>query len=243
MNNSPKTIVDLNAQILPDMGCGPESCSEAAQMLVKLGEQGVTHVVAAPRFNRYDESVPHFITRRGEAMAKFSSYLSANRINHIPQLIMGALVGFNEAVAEEPELEKLCISNTNYMLVELPSAPATAELIGGFKKLASGGRVRPVLANIEKYAAYADEETLAELFSSAQGQINCDSVFSTAGIRYAARLFKSGSICGLGSGRSCISDPPRYSEARKKLSRKLGAALFTESVGRSEVLLNNGDIT
>lgn len=58
MYNPPKMIVDLNAQILPDMGCGPESCSEAAQILVKLGEQGVTHVVAAPRFNRYDESVP-----------------------------------------------------------------------------------------------------------------------------------------------------------------------------------------
>lgn len=52
MYNPPKMIVDLNAQILPDMGCGPESCSEAAQILVKLGEQGVTHVVAAPRFNR-----------------------------------------------------------------------------------------------------------------------------------------------------------------------------------------------
>ena len=38
MYNPPKMIVDLNAQILPDMGCGPESCSEAAQILVKLGE-------------------------------------------------------------------------------------------------------------------------------------------------------------------------------------------------------------
>ena len=110
-------IVDLNAQILPDMGCGPESCSEAAQILVKLGEQGVTHVVAAPRFNRYDESVPHFITRRGEAMAKFSAYLSQNRMSHVPQLVMGALVSFTDNMADEPELESLCISDTNYMLV------------------------------------------------------------------------------------------------------------------------------
>lgn len=242
MYNPPKMIVDMNAQILPDMGCGPESCSEAAQILVKLGEQGVTHVVAAPRFNRYDESVPHFITRRGEAMAKFSAYLSQNRMSHVPQLVMGALVSFTDNMADEPELESLCISDTNYMLVELPSVPATEELIGSFKKLACGGRVRPLLAHIEKYAAYADEEALAELFSSASGQINCDSVFSTAGIRYAARLIKGGSICGLGSGRCSLDDPPRYSEARKKLSRKLGAALFNESVSRSEAVLSNGDI-
>ena len=37
-------------------------------------------------------------------------------------------------------------------------------------------------------------------------------------------------------------DPPRYSEARKKLSRKLGAALFNESVSRSEAVLSNGNI-
>ena len=68
-------------------------------------------------------------------MAKFSAYLSQNRMSHVPQLVMGALVSFTDNMADEPELESLCISDTNYMLVELPSVPATEELIGSFKKL------------------------------------------------------------------------------------------------------------
>ena len=60
--------------------------------------------------------------------------------------------------------------------------------------------------------------------------------------KHEKEIWLSGNGSDLCSGRCSLDDPPRYSEARKKLSRKLGAALFNESVSRSEAVLSNGDI-
>ena len=139
--------------------------------------------------------------------------------------------------------EKLCISGTDYILIELPYTQLTQNVTDSFRSLAACGRVRPVLAHIERYAAYAGEETLFELLDIAPAQINCDSILSAPSFRLASKLLKSGGIAALGSDcHNLGSRVPRFSEARKKLSRKIGAGVFNDLMDTSAAILENKDI-
>lgn len=243
MRTAPEKIIDFHTHIMPAFDDGPADCKTAAQMLVKLYEQGVTHAVSTSHFYRYDESISDFIARRDKAYSELRSYLSAERITHIPEIIMGAEVYFTTALANDPDLERLCISGTDYILIEMPYTQLTQNVTDSFRSLAACGRVRPVLAHIERYAAYAGEETLFELLDIAPAQINCDSIMSAPSFRLASKLLKSGGIAALGSDcHNLGSRVPRFSEARKKLSRKIGAGVFNDLMDTSAAILENKDI-
>lgn len=233
-------IIDFHAHILPAFDDGPSTCKEAAEILVKLYEQGVTHVVSTSHFYRHDEEISDFIIRRKKAYDKLTAYLCENNITHIPHIIMGAEVYFTTALADDPNLEKLCIEGTDYMLVELPYTQLTENVLASFGTLAAGGRVRPILAHIERYARFADEKTILSFLEYAPGQLNCDSVLTLSGSKLASKLIRSGRIAAIGSdAHNMTSRPPRYSEARKKLSRKMGTGVFSQLMNLSDAVLNN----
>lgn len=242
MHTAPEKIIDFHTHILPAFDDGPADCRTAAQMLVKLYEQGVTHAVSTSHFYRYDESIGDFLARRDRAYSELRAYLSAERITHVPEIILGAEVYFTTALIDDPDLEKLCIGDTDYILIELPYTQITQNVKDSFRSLAACGRVRPILAHLERYAAYAGEETLFELLESAPAQINCESVLSAPSCRLAAKLLKSGGVAALGSDcHNMTTRAPKFSEARKKLSRKIGAGVFTELMVSSAEILENGD--
>lgn len=243
MHNLPDSIIDFHTHILPALDDGPADCRTAGQMLVKLYEQGVTHAVSASHYYKFEESAEEFIKRRDKAYSELCAYLSAEHITHVPEMIMGAEVYFTDELINDPDLEKLCIGSTNYILIELPYTQLTKSITDSFGKLAACGRVRPILAHLERYAAYAEEETLFELLELAPAQINCESVLSAPACRLAARLLKSGRVAAIGSDCHNMSDrAPAFSEARKKLSRKLGASVFGGIMASSEAILSNEEI-
>lgn len=243
MHTAPEKIIDFHTHILPDFDDGPADCRTASQMLVKLYEQGVTHVVSTSHFYRYEESIADFLQRRNRAFSSLTEYLHSEHIAHIPEIIMGSEVYFTTALIDDPDLEKLCISGTDYILIELPYTQITSNVVDSFRSLALCGRVRPVLAHLERYAAYASEDTLFELLDIAPAQINCDSILSAPSCRLTARLLKSGGIAAIGSDTHNLSSrAPRFAEARKKLSRKLGANVFSALMDSSAAILDNADI-
>ncbi len=243
MNPIPEKIIDFHTHILPEFDDGPSSCAEAAQMLVRLREQGVTHAVSTSHFYRYDESISDFLNRRSEAYSRLRDYLAANGISDIPKIILGAEVYFSTALADDPLLEKLCIEGTDYILIELPYSRLTANIIDSYKNLACCGRVRPVLAHIERYASFAGENVIFELTGISPAQINCESVMSTAGARLVSKLIRNGGICAIGSDAHNMGvRSPRFAEGRKRISRKFGAGAFSEIMECSAVILENGDI-
>lgn len=243
MHTIPEKIIDFHTHILPCFDDGPSSCAESAQMLVKLREQGVTHAVSTSHFYRYDETVSDFLKRREEAYLKLQSFLSENGISDIPEIILGAEVYFSTALADDPLLEKLCIENTDHILIELPYSKLTANIIDSYRNLACCGRVRPVLAHIERYAAFAGEDVIFELTELSPAQINCESVMSTAGARLVSKLIRRGAVCAFGSDAHNMGvRAPRYSDGMKKLSRRLGANVFTEIMESSAAILDNSDI-
>ncbi len=239
MTNPRERFIDFHAHILPDFDDGPSDCAEAAHMLVRLYDQGVTHVVSASHFYRYEESIPSFIGRRERAFNLLNKYLKENGIKNIPEIILGAEVYFSTALVGEPELEKLCIENTGYMLLELPYAPLTESALSGIRSLCLCGRIKPVLAHIERYAAYTEEKKLFELLELAPGQLNCGS----AGGRFATKLIKNGFIRAIGTdAHNMTTRSPGFSEARKKLSRIIGVSEFSRIMEYSAKMLSDCDM-
>ncbi|MCI7768170.1 MAG: hypothetical protein MSJ26_09385 [Oscillospiraceae bacterium] len=243
MHNLPDSIIDFHTHILPALDDGPADCRTASQMLVKLYEQGVTHAVASSHFYKFEESAEEFIKRRDKAYNELCTYLAAERMTHVPEIILGAEVYFTDELINEPDLERLCIGSTSYILIELPYTRLTKGITDSFREFAACGRVKPILAHLERYAAYADEETLFELLGIAPAQMNCESILSVPACRLAARLLKSGRVAAIGSDcHNMSSRAPVFSEARKKLSRKLGASVFGGLMASSEAILSNKEI-
>lgn len=235
-------IIDFHAHILPEFDDGPGSCREASEILVKLYDQGVTHVVSTSHFYRHEENISSFLERRSRSQRMLREYLDENNISHVPQIITGAEVYFSTALAEDPDLEKLCIENTDYMLIELPYSRLNENVLTAFRNLAYCGRVKPVLAHIERYAKYGDEKTLMSFLECAPGQINCDSQLSITSFRLCARLIKSGCISAIGTDvHNTATRPPRFAEARKKISRRFGAPVFSEIMDSSARILGLTD--
>ncbi|MCM1523551.1 MAG: hypothetical protein NC120_03740 [Ruminococcus sp.] len=239
--NSPRKIIDFHTHILPAFDDGPKTCEESAQILARLFEQNVTHAVSTSHFYRYDEDIPAFLDRRDRAFEKLYAYLDENNIKDIPQIIPGAEVYFSTALIDDPDLEKLCIQGTDYILIELPYQTITKNIADSFKSLACCGRVRPILAHIERYGAFAESENaLTELLEAAPGQINCGSLVSSPVSRLALKLIKGGYIAAIGTDtHNLTTRPPRFAEARKKLSRRMGSGVFTEIMESEERILNN----
>lgn len=243
MNILPEKVIDFHAHILPGLDDGPGDCRTAAQMLVRLYEQGVTHVVSTSHFYRHEESTGSFLRRRERAAAELMSYIESENITHIPKIILGAEVYFSTALTEDPNLERLCIEGTDYILIELPYCVLNRNVCDSFMSLASCGRVKPILAHIERYASYGGESTIFELLQTVPGQINCDSVISPSAGRLITKLVRSGAIIAIGSdAHNMTSRAPHFAEARKKFSRKLGAAAFAELMESSDAILENKEI-
>ena len=243
MHNPTDNIIDFHTHILPAFDDGPADCRTAGQMLVRLYEQGVTHAVSASHFYKFEESAEQFLKRREKAFEELCAYLAAERIAHVPEIIQGAEVYFTEELINDPDLEKLCIGDSGYMLIELPYAPITKELIDSFGKFAACGRVKPILAHLERYAAFADEETLFELLDIAPAQLNCESVLSAPACRLAARLLRSGRVAAVGSDcHNMTTRAPKFSEARKKMSRRFGVSVFGGLMASSAAILADEDI-
>ncbi|MBQ7783254.1 MAG: hypothetical protein IJ368_04720 [Oscillospiraceae bacterium] len=238
MQSAQEKLIDFHAHILPNFDDGPNDCEEAAQMLVRMSDQGITHVVSTSHFYRHEESIQSFLVRREKAFSELYGYLKSRNITNIPKIIPAAEVYFTTALADDPDLEKLCIDGTEYILIELPYAQITKTITDSYTTLASCGRVTPILAHIERYAAFADEGTLMQLLEASQAQINCGSLLSLSGSRLATRIIKSGAVAALGTdAHNLTTRPPRFAEARKKLSRKLGANVFAEIMDISADIL------
>ena len=82
--------------------------------------QGVNRVVLTPHFYCEEESIEVFLQRRKKAFSALQTAISDQpHTDDIPELCLGAEVAMSSALAQM-DLQPLCISGTNVLLLELP---------------------------------------------------------------------------------------------------------------------------
>ena len=213
-------MIDLHTHILPNMDDGSKSPEETAALLKLLTQQGISTVAATPHF--YAQEAPDvFLRRRSAALEKMRSIPEAEAMTILP----GAEVAYFSGIGSCEALIPLQIDQTRLLLVEMPFGAWSDHVVEDVCEIPIRLGLIPVLAHVNRYPGreqfpkYKD----ALLAGGAYFQCNTEAFFTFRSRRWALELLKKGYIHFLGSDtHNLTTRPPRWTEARAIIEKKLG---------------------
>lgn len=226
-----KMRIDFHSHILPKMDDGASDVSESIKMLKMLAKAKVDHVVLTPHFYRQNENIQKFLDRRSHSYERLCEAIEG--ISGLPELSLGAEVYFYPSLSSDPDFGKLCMENTDYILLELPFERFHDNFHGEFMNFMNRCDHRIILAHVERYLSFGNKpEDIRRIYKTGRNiicQMNCSSI-AEAGIFERGRLLKmisDGMISVLGTDAHNLSHrPPLFKKAEEIIVRKCGQSEF-----------------
>ncbi len=195
-----RNMIDIHTHILPEMDDGSSGIEETKKMFEMLMEQGVDTVVATPHMYLDENGIDEFLERRKVSAEKlFNGIAPADRL----PVALGAEVQFCPELYAMDDVEKLCISGTKYLLVELPFFAWSAYTYKVLSMLYSARGIIPIVAHVERYLEFQEEDEVDVIRklkeSNALIQINSSFLTDKTTRRKALGMVKKGLINFMGS--------------------------------------------
>ena len=213
-------MIDWHSHILPAMDDGSKDPDESIAMLEALAAQGVDTVIATPHFNANDESVDAFLQRREASLA----LLGENARREDIRVLCGAEVKYYPGISRMEGLERLAVTGTNRLLLEMPFVGWSEHTVKELLELANTRGLRIVLAHVERYPALQNGRVYEELISNGiHMQVNASFFERWLTRGKAMRLLATGYIHYVGSDcHNMTTRPPSLSGAYALIQKKLG---------------------
>ncbi len=230
-------MIDIHTHILPKMDDGSQSIEQSIEMLKKMCEQGIETIVATPHFDMRKESIDDFIKRRDES---FES-LSQNGVD-TKGIVLGVEVLYcGIGISRMEGIEKLCIGDTNYMLIELMSGSWDDSFESAMVRLMTEQNITPILAHVERYADIRKKRA-AILNLQRMGmvvQVSGDYFTHRLTRRAAIKLLKHNRAQVLGSDCHNLDDRgPNMSEALEVIRNELGEAMVKRLMDNADKIIS-----
>ncbi len=229
-------MIDFHSHILPALDDGSKNSDESLALLDMLSLQGVKKVVATPHFSPDKESVDDFLKRRQESFDTLSPLLSKDH----PEIIMGAEVLYYDGISSLEGLCKLCIGNTNLLLLEMPMCKWSAYALKELKTLSHIKGFIVILAHIERYMRYQPKSEWAKLKElGILNQVNASFFIHPLTRRKAVSMLLSGNINAIGSDCHGIETrPPLMDSAFEYIKSKTGRTFIKDFIEYNNELLS-----
>lgn len=178
---------DWHNHVIAQIDDGADSMDTSLQMLEQMKEQGIERVIATPHFYAHREkSVEDFITKRN---GKLDQMIAAE--SPIKNIILGAEVALERGVSDIPGIDKLAITGTRLILLELPYAPYKSWMEEEIYNITALYDLRPMIAHVHRYSQwYSKEEIQNVLGFDAIFQINAEAYESFQQKRMVKGIFK-----------------------------------------------------
>lgn len=230
--------IDYHSHVLPCIDDGSSSPEESVAILKQSAKQGVSLMIATPHFyfHQYKDA-DDFLAARSASRQMLDSYIKKEDcFSEIPHLLMGAEVHLSPEVASMPDLNKLCIEGTNYILLELPFQPWSPWVYQSVFEIISKHNLQPILAHLERYLPMNNDNLPQLLSMEVYVQVNADSVCGFFTFHDVKKLYNSGLPLLIGSDVHNINvRKTHFGKAVKKAERKFGSEFFerTENIGKT----------
>ena len=216
---------------MPGVDHGSSGIETTEKQIEIIKKSAVGSVVATPHFYPHVHILESFLDARRRALKEMHPCLEKNGID----LYLGAEVLLCEGMERMEGLSELCIEGTNVLLIEMPFAHWSDELLASLCKISELG-LDVVLAHIDRYPA----EKIANLFDLCElkAQLNAD-VFCDMWRRkkYLSHV-KNGSVYALGSDFHGIKGYDRFTKALKFLGSENIEIIMTNTAS----LLKDADV-
>ena len=234
-----ENLIEMHCHIIPGIDDGSQDVETSLEMIERLKEQGAKKIVLTPHYYSNEISLDDFLRSRDKAFNELLAALPSGS----PELIPAAEVYISNYLFNNDSLEKLCIGDTNYILLEHPfSSPFDSEVYDRIMNLYCDYKVRPILAHIERYKALMDGKyTLDDYIDmGCLTQVNISS-FSDAPRSIRKKLLRfldDGKIHFIGSDcHNLDSRPPEYEDGIKVIEKKLGHGAVERLIANANELL------
>lgn len=143
------SITDFHSHILPGVDDGSASVEESIAMLTELAKQGVRRVIATPHFYAHRESPEEFLARRDRAEALLRREME--QYTDLPRITVGAEVYFFRGMSQSETLGQLTIRGKNGILIEMPPAPWSEDILRELEDVWRIQGLVPIIAHIDRY--------------------------------------------------------------------------------------------
>lgn len=191
-------ICDFHGHFLPGMDDGSRSVAESLKMLQLAGEQGIGKMFATPHYYP-NETVDSFLVRRQQSWQKLKAAMEETEGSY-PQIALGAEVAYRQGIGNAEDLEKLCLGDSRYLLLELPFVPWNSMLFRDISAIANVRGIIPVIAHVERYMSMQSAKMLQRLWEQdVLFQINAESLLTWYTRRRVKKLLAQGAVQLLGS--------------------------------------------
>ncbi len=211
------TIPDFHSHILPCMDDGSKSPEMTRLMLDEMSAQGMERVIATPHFYPTKCGIGRFCEKRERAVELFLSVY--DREIH-PKVHIGAEVAYCRGISQSEDLSELCIKGTRYLLLEMPYARWTDDILDEVFSIPEEQNLQVVLAHVERYLHLQQHHTLEYLIDNRMIiQCNAEYFVEKSTSKKAMKMLDRGKIHLLGSDSHNLSDRrPNLGDAVTEIS-------------------------
>lgn len=155
-------MIDIHTHILPGIDDGSKNVEMSVAMLREQARQGIDEVVFTPHFYAHEVSPDHFLARRERAWNELKPYMEAD----FPEVHFGAEVLYFNGMGKVRDVKKLCIDDTDVMLLEMPYSRWTSQMVDDIYELMYGQNLRIVMAHIERCMFFQPKELYDDLLEN-----------------------------------------------------------------------------
>lgn len=234
-------MIDVHTHILPQMDDGSKSAEQSVQMLDAMQAQGVRLLAATPHFDMRKENIDEFLARRSKAIKR----LNAARTEDDPKIIPGAEVLYcGVSLSRMEKVEKLCIGDGNYMLVETLTMQWDDFFEDCLYQLLAEQNITPIVAHIDRYLPYRKNRAILHRLKK-RGvlmQVNAGFFLRRLSRGRALRLLKNGMIHVIGSDcHDTVRRPPNLGAAGAVIEKHLGKQYTMQLTRQAEHVLMKQD--
>lgn len=235
--------IDFHSHIMPEFDDGAQNCDMALKMIEESEKQGVGCIVSTSHCYPYSgEDIEEFLSERNKAYDRLNDYAKKTGAR-LPRICLGAEVHLTCDLTKLPDIDKLCIENTKYMLIEMPSSPWSDKVVDCVYKLSISG-IKPIIAHMERNFDQNQEliESLLEL--DVLIQINASSFGISHFKKYFDRMFAGALIHVIGTDmHNLTTRKPDMAKAQKYISKRYGKECWDYLMGNSEKILSGDELS
>ncbi|MGN8738908.1 CpsB/CapC family capsule biosynthesis tyrosine phosphatase [Bilifractor sp. HCP3S3_D3] len=231
-----KPFYDLHLHILPGMDDGARDLQMSAGMLREEIRQGCEGLIATPHYYP-TESISDFLARRKRAFDELQGWIEEELPDWEGRIGLGAEAAYHNGLVCDPDLEKLCMGHSRYLLLEMPFEKWTSGVLRDVRVLIANG-IRPVIAHLERFPEYAGEDAIGELLEmDVLIQMNAGALLHRSSRRRAVTMVRNGITQILGTDSHNLDSRCPNMKDGLEILRK-------EHLGRQsdEILENNAAI-
>lgn len=207
-------LTEYHCHILPGIDDGSDSVETSLQMVEMMKAQGVERICATPHFYAHREkSVDDYLQKRQAAFEQIQGQTAVTDIH------LGAEVAIEHGISELSGIEKLVITGTRIILLELPYRAYEKWMSEEIYNIAAEYKLKVMLAHVHRYLPYYSKDEIETILSSKSIlQINNEAFASWKEKRLAKKVMAEHTHFAFGSDAHNLSDrKPNWDLLLKKV--------------------------